>query len=140
MTPEQQIAEENRLLRSELGTSPLYEWKHASTLFFRVQKIIPSDGTAAGFDPQYEYKANPKTGLVELAPIYVDMPMLPMQMKSWVLARYCAADQEQAFKQRFGVRVEYPANGIWQPISQSAVRPGIIPSRKDTWKMIYAVR
>lgn len=140
MTVDQIIEQENRLLRSELGSNPLWAWKHSSKLRFRVQKIVPSDNSLDGFDPQYDYQSNPRTGLIELRPVYVDMPMLPMRPNSWVLARFVEANQEQAFKQRFGVRVEYPVDGIWQPIDVTALRPGIIPGRTETWNMIHAVR
>lgn len=137
---EKLIEEENNLLRSELGSNPLWAWKQASKLFFRVQKLLPSETAASGMEPQYDYKVNPETGLVELKPIYVDMPMLPLRMGCWVLARYVEANQEFAFKQKFGDRVEYPAGGIWQPIDVTALRPGITPKRMDTWNMIHAVR
>lgn len=134
------IEEENRLLRSELGSSPLWEWKHSSKLRFRVQKIVEDESAPGGIRPLFDYRANPATGLIELMPIYVDMPMLPMIPNSWLLARYVEANQEISFRAKFGTRVEYPVGGIWQPVSTTALRPGIIPSRKDTWNMIHAAR
>lgn len=133
MTIQEQIDKENDFLRSELGSRVLYAWKHSSKLFFRVQEV--RDGR-----PQWDHRANPETGLIELSPVYVDRPMLPRTPDSWLLARFTPADQEQVFKQRFGTRVEYPAGGIWQPIEITALRPGIIPNRTDTWNMIRSVR
>lgn len=140
MTIQEQIEIENDLLRTELGVRPLYAWKHSKTLFFRVQKIVTSSTAANGVEPQYEYRANPATGLIELSPIYVDMPMLPILPDSWLLCRHVPADQEAVFRQKFGTRVEYPAGGVWQPIQITALRPGVIPSRTDTWNMVRAVR
>lgn len=134
MTTEKIIEIENRLLRSELGTKPLYEWKHTSQLWLRIQKI-----NEAG-EPQYDYFANPVTTIIELQPVYVNMPMLPMLSDNWVLCRYVAADQEMPFKQRFGNMIAYPASGIWQPLQQTALRPGIVPNRTDTWNMIRGAR
>ncbi len=133
MTTEEIIERENALLRTELGSRVVHAWKHSSKLVFRIQEI--RDGS-----PQWDFKANPKTGLIELAPKYVDRLMLPRTPDSWLLARYTAADQEEVFMQRFGTRVEYPAGGIWQPIEVTALRPGLIPNRTDTWEMIKAVR
>lgn len=140
MTPQELVDVENRVLLSELGTHPLWAWKHTSTLRIRVQRIKESATAANGIEPQYHYKANPLTGLIELSPEYIDMPMLPKIPDSWVLCRFVEADQEAVFRQQFGVRVEYPAGGIWQPLGFTALRPGIVPSRQDTWNMIHGAR
>jgi len=140
MTAQEQVDIENQLLRSELGTQPLWAWKHTKTLRIRVQKIKESSTSPNGIDPQYHYRANPETGIIELSPEYVDMPMLPMVPDSWVLCRFVESDQESVFRQNFGLRVEYPVGGIWQPLGFTALRPGIIPSRTDTWNMIRGAR
>ncbi|NBW07810.1 MAG: hypothetical protein EBR82_07265 [Caulobacteraceae bacterium] len=140
MTAQEIVDQENAVLRAELGTQPLWAWKHSSTLRIRVQKILESSTSPTGIDPQYHYKANPATGLIELSPEYVDMPMLPMIPNSWVLCRFVPADQESIFRQRFGVRVEYPVGGIWQPLQHTALKPGVIPTRTDTWNMIQGAR
>lgn len=140
MTTEELIKIENDLLQSELGNNPRYAWKHTSKLRFRVQKIVESATAPGGIEPQYKYIANPRTGIVELKPEYIDMPMLPMLPDSWVLARFHKADQDQAMNWKFGSRVEYPIDGIWQPIAPTAMRAGLIPSRTDTWAMIHGVR
>lgn len=128
---------QNDLLRSELGAKPLYQWKHTSTLYFHIQKVVENESS---IDPQWDYIANPETGIVELKPVYVRMPMMPLFQNHWILAKYVKADQEEAFRQRFGTRVEYPRDGIWQPINTTVLREGITPSMRDTWAMIHAVR
>lgn len=140
MTVQEQVDIENQLLRSELGTQPLWAWKNSKTLRIRVQKIKESSTSPNGVDPQYHYKANPRTGIIELTPEYVDMPMLPKLTDNWVLCRFVQADQESVFRQQFGVRVEYPADGIWQPLGFTALRPGIVPNRTDTWNMIRGAK
>lgn len=140
MTPQELVDIENALLRTELGTHPLWAWKHSSTLRIGIHKIKESATAANGIEPQYEYRANPDTGLIELSPIYVYMPMLPMLPNSWVLCRYVEADQKAAFQQHFGTRIEYPVGGIWQPLKQTALKPGVIPNRRDTWNMIQGAR
>lgn len=137
MTEETQIRKENDFLLRELGTKPLYAWKHSKTLHLRIQKITESDG---GVKPEWDYYMNQATGIIELQPVYIDMPMLPRTPDSWLLCRYVEADQEAIFRQRFGARIAYPAGGIWQPIEETALRPGIIPDRQDTINMIEGVK
>jgi hypothetical protein len=140
MTVQEIVNQENAVLRSELGTNPLWAWKHSSTLRLRIQKIVESATAVGGIQPQYHYRANPMTGIIELSPEYVDMPMLPMVPNSWLLCRFVPSDQESVFRQNFGVRVEYPVGGIWQPLQHTALKPGIIPNRTDTWNMIQGAR
>lgn len=140
MTTQEKVDTLNSILRSELGTHPLYAWKHSSTLKLRIQRIKESSTAPGGVEPQWEYRANPKTGLIELAPEYVDMPMLPMVPNNWLLCRFVPSDQESVFKQNFGTRIEYPLGGIWQPIKETALKPGIVPNEVDTWNMVRGVR
>lgn len=137
MQQDPRIEKLNALLVSELGTAPRYAWMHSRNLYMSVQKIVTGEN---GPEPQYDYSANPDTGLIELRPVYINMPMLPAHPNSWVLCRFVPADQEAIFKQRFGVRVEYPRDGIWQPIMPTIMRPEFSPTSTDTWKMIHAVR
>lgn len=124
---------ENIHLRAELGTNPLYAWKHTRDLFMIVQKVIEGQ-------PQYDYKANPETGLIELHPIMMKMPMLRRLTDNWVLARWVAANQEACVKQLCGVKVFMPPDGIWQPFEITALRSGIKPRRSDTDYCIQGVR
>lgn len=131
------LQDQNALLMAELGTQPLYQWKHTSELWLSIQKIEQGEGGAI---PQYHHAANPHTGLIEVRPVYVKMPMLPMFRDNWVLCRYVQADQESVFKSKVGTMMEYPAGGIWQPLQQTVLRQGIKPKERDTWNMIRAVR
>lgn len=127
------IQQENEYLRAELGTNPLYAWKNTRDLFMIVQKVENGQ-------PKYDYKANAATGLIELHPVMIKMPMLPRLKNNWVLARWVESNQESCVKQLCGVKVMIPPDGIWQPIEMTALAEGFRPERMDSELCVFGVR
>lgn len=124
----------NDLFDRELGAYR-FKWKWGTDLEISMRSIDVDTGTM-----KYDYKANPQTGLVEALPIYTRRKACPAVVGLWVVCQFVPPCGESEFRAKFGTMLEYPRNGVWNPIKDSALKPGILPSKETTEFCIKGIR
>lgn len=125
---ERRINQCNELFDRELGEG-LFRWKWARNLEISVQKINPDDGA-----PVFENSLpDPVTGLIEVRPVYFRRKVLgPEFMNSWVICQFIPPITEYRHRQMFGSKMEWQRNGLWNPIKDSTLKDGLLPSIEAT--------
>lgn len=113
MSNQRKLERDNRIIAAELGTAddghPKWAWKWSDDLFFQIHK--KSDITG---ELEWDHKANPESGLIELHPVYTRRSMCPMLKSQWVLCSWMPAIPEAEWFNSFGRTVPY-INGYWAP-------------------------
>lgn len=113
MSTERRLRRDNRLIAAELGTAedghPKWAWQWSDDLWFMIQE---KDDAGA---PRYDHIANPRTGLIELQPVYFKKPMAPHLRRQWVLCTWMPSPPEHVWRAQFGSLVPYIHGGYWAP-------------------------
>ena len=126
----------NAIFDRELGHN-MFRWKWAKELEVTVRKVDPDTGAHV-----YDYKADPITGLIVAQPVWYRRKVLPEQcMQSWVVCQFIPPCGEYEFRKRFPDNaMEYPKNGIWNPIRDQILKAGLIPTEAYTLAVAHRAK
>lgn len=136
----------NKILHTELGENPLYQWIWSESAdFLHPMLKLRDDGSQL-----YDYKALP-SGLITAIPIIETRKIDPNANRTWVMCVRRFPDEEEWIA-TFGTYHNYPAQGKWIPVDRNQIDPatgritalGNIrvdePTEDQTWEFIQMVR
>ncbi len=105
-----------------IGSKPTYRWEFSENLYFPFRKRNSVTG-----EPEREYYANPKTGIIEVHPVFELRKMAPHLRRQWVLCRFIPPPKsESQWVAEFGTKVDYLANGYYANTNVE-LDPGMSP-------------
>ena len=105
-----------RIAHGETGGRAAYRWEFSENLFFPFRKE----------PPEYDYVADPATGIIAAHPVFELKPMCPFLHRQYVLCRFMAPPDETTWKRTFGTKVAYPDRGYYAPTNVE-LDPGVSP-------------
>lgn len=143
------IAKLNRLLLSELGENPPYQWIWSeSPEFKRAMRILDPDGVPL-FNFRCQCGLNVKVHLSECdvsvaEPVYEIRKTDPRLVNQWVMCCQQPLPSRELWEAMFGTKLMYPAQGAWAPVSTEdralAMPPGAVPGEHYTMAIINGRR
>jgi len=117
-----EVARLNNELGRVLGRTedghPLYAWIHSED----TRLLHPM------WTGQFDYKADPQSGILRAEPIYTLRKMCLAAENQWVLCHYIASPSEEEWREQFGCSLEWPRKGQYYPTSVS-LDPGAWPEQ-----------
>ncbi len=98
----------NHLLARELGYNPygegIYQWHWSENLLHPMRK-----------QGEYDYKADPETGIIQALPVYELRKLCPHLNRQWVLCMWMPVPSEEEWRRQFGSNLEWPRRGYLAP-------------------------
>jgi hypothetical protein len=88
---------------------------------------------------EYEYKANPETGIIAAGPVYTLRKMCLTADHQWVLCHWIEVPSESEWRKLFGYNLEWPRNGQYYPTTV-VLDPGVEPCIELTQTAIDCIR
>lgn len=108
------------------GSQPKYAWKRTSDLFFSMK-----GGTSEHTSP---------AGVIYIAPTFARHCWADILGDTWVIAQWKPPMPLAVFEAQFGSQIQYPANGQYYPIENTALPQGMVPDEQLTAMAVHCIR
>lgn len=139
------VADSNLLLAQELGRNPhglgVYEWRYSEDWVRTKRSFSVQDGQLV---PEFDYVANPETGILEAKPKYVLEKVCVTLQNQWLMSIWLPSEDFSEWRAKYGDALEWPKHGDYWPVSHPTgvvcLEQGLTPTRDITWEFIYQAK
>jgi len=94
--------------------------------------------------PEFEYKANSETGILEAVPKYVQEKVCITLQNQWLMAIWLPSEDFEEWRAKYGDALEWPKHGDYWPVSHPTgivcLEPNLVPTPDITWEFIYQAK
>jgi len=140
------LEESNQLLGQELGRNPhgvsRYLWRFSES-WVRSKRAFHATWNEE-LIPEFDYAANPDTGIIEAKPKYIKEKVCLELTNQYVMSLWLPTEGFHEWRMHYGDALEWPKHGDWWPVSHPmgvvSLDIGVVPTTDITWEFIHQVR